>query len=389
MDDSVNARKFSSSSILSTSEWCGDICLGFGLLIRGMVLMDSCDRQRKEEHNIASKMWQRSHGSSEERKLELRLGPPSEDSLNESVKKCITERNESPLSLGYISTHEISASDKPGPGGAMVPTAWSSASYHQHQAKPSFFQLQSRPQNVLMMRKEVPQLCCVENKAFSPSSADAAVSTSDIRVNGLSWCLAKTSILISISKVFIFTVHVAKLFAYGPTKSRTVSGPVVGWPPIRSFRKNIASGSSSKLHTGSQQYQHFVPDNVASQKPTHNCGKGLFVKINMDGVPIGRKLNINAYDSYEKLSSGVDELFRGLLAEMKLSHISSSHCCSAQRHSCAGGIENKGEEEKEKANTSFLVGSGEYTLVYEDNEGDKMLVGDVPWHEEAEGVEKF
>jgi auxin-responsive protein IAA len=26
-----------------------------------------------------------------------------------------------------------------------------------------------------------------------------------------------------------------------------------------------------------------------------------------------------------------------------------------------------------------LIGSGEYTLVYEDNEGDKMLVGDVPW----------
>jgi len=103
------------------------------------------------------------------------------------------------------------------------------------------------------------------------------------------------------------------------TKSRTVSDPVVGWPPIRSFRKNIASGSSSKLPTGSQQYQHFVPDNVASKQPTYNCGKGLFVKINMDGVPIGRKLNINAYDSYEKLSSGVDELFRGLLAGFTLS----------------------------------------------------------------------
>lgn len=34
----------------------------------------------------------------------------------------------------------------------------------------------------------------------------------------------------------------------------------------------------------------------------------------MDGVPIGRKIDLNAYDSYEKLSSAVDELFRGLLA---------------------------------------------------------------------------
>ncbi|KOM34739.1 hypothetical protein LR48_Vigan02g088900 [Vigna angularis] len=84
----------------------------------------------------------------------------------------------------------------------------------------------------------------------------------------------------------------------------------------------------------------------------------------MDGVPIGRKLNINAYDSYENLSSSVDELFRGLLVEMKLSHIASSHCCFAHKDSCAGGIQNKGEEEKEKekANTSFLFGTGEYTL---------------------------
>jgi len=27
----------------------------------------------------------------------------------------------------------------------------------------------------------------------------------------------------------------------------------------------------------------------------------------------------------------------------------------------------------------LLDGSREYTLVYEDNEGDRMLVGDVPW----------
>ncbi|CAJ1951079.1 unnamed protein product [Sphenostylis stenocarpa] len=285
-------------------------------------------------------MWQRSHRSSEERKLELRLGPPGEEYLNESIKKCITERNETPLTLGYFSTHKISTSDKPGPGGAMLPTAWPSTSYYQHQAKAkasSFLQLQSRPQNMFMMGKEVPQLCCVENKAFSPSSANTTVS------------------------------------------KRTASGPVVGWPPIRSFRKNISSGSPSKLPTGSQQH-HVVPDQVASQKPTYNRGKGLFVKINMDGVPIGRKLDINAYDSYEKLSSAVDELFRGLLAEMKLSHIASSHFCSGQRDSCAGGIQNNEEEEKEKANTGLLVGSGEYTLVYEDNEGDRMLVGDVPWH---------
>lgn len=49
---------------------------------------------------------------------------------------------------------------------------------------------------------------------------------------------------------------------------------------------------------------------------------------------------------------------------------------SAQRDS-GGAIENKQEEHKPI--TDLLDGSGEYTLVYEDNEGDRMLVGDVPW----------
>ncbi|XP_028116467.1 auxin-responsive protein IAA26-like, partial [Camellia sinensis] len=145
-------------------------------------------------------------------------------------------------------------------------------------------------------------------------------------------------------------------------QNRTAPASVVGWPPIRSFRKNLASSSSSKPIPESQ---NVVPDKVPSEKkPVESFPKGFFVKINMDGVPIGRKVDLKAYDSYEKLSSSVDELFRGLLA--------------AQRDSSAGGIQNK--HEGEKAITGLLDGSGEYTLVYEDNEGDRMLVGDDPWH---------
>jgi auxin-responsive protein IAA len=87
-------------------------------------------------------------------------------------------------------------------------------------------------------------------------------------------------------------------------QNRIAPGPVVGWPPIRSFRKNLAtsSGSNSK------------PTFESQNKPAGTCKKGLFVKINMEGVPIGRKVDLKAYDSYEKLSTAVDELFRGLLA---------------------------------------------------------------------------
>ncbi|KAL3840848.1 hypothetical protein ACJIZ3_025439 [Penstemon smallii] len=139
-------------------------------------------------------------------------------------------------------------------------------------------------------------------------------------------------------------------------QKRTAPAPVVGWPPIRSFRKNLASGSSSKSASDSQ---NAAPKKVSSQKPTENSPKGLFVKINMDGIPIGRKVDLKAYDSYEKLSVAVDELFRGLLA--------------AQRDS-------SDKNEGGKVIGGLLDGSGEYTLVYEDNEGDRMLVGDVPWH---------
>ncbi|XP_039009194.1 auxin-responsive protein IAA26-like isoform X2 [Hibiscus syriacus] len=147
------------------------------------------------------------------------------------------------------------------------------------------------------------------------------------------------------------------------SQKRTAPGPVVGWPPIRSIRKNLASNSCSKLASESPSVD--PTHKVANEKPAAEPnGKTLFVKINMDGVPIGRKVDLKAYDSYEKLSTAVDELFRGLLA--------------AQRDSSAGGIVN--EQEGEKVITGVLDGSGEYTLVYEDDEGDSMLVGDVPWH---------
>lgn len=87
--------------------------------------------------------------------------------------------------------------------------------------------------------------------------------------------------------------------------------------------------------------------------------KGRFVKINMDGIPIGRKVDLKAHGSYGNLSAAVDHLFRDLLAAQR------------DESSCTG--------EKQPSITGLLDGSGEYTLVYEDDEGDQMLVGDVPW----------
>lgn len=284
----------------------------------------------KERELLGDREDERS--SSEEKKLELRLGLPGEDWPLKNTRE--RERHESQLnSFGYF-TNGNNQTQK-FPSSAENSHVWFNQQ-QKGQVAPPFLTFPSSttpptataPQQSLpVMAKESSQPCCnkavvelqqcAEKKAFSPPApANTAVPNS--------------------------------------SQKRTAPGPVVGWPPIRSFRKNLASSSGS----------YSKPTVESLNKPVETCKKGLFVKINMEGVPIGRKVDLKAYDSYEKLSSAVDELFRGLLA--------------AQIDSSSNGIMNKQEEGK--AITGVLDGSGEYTLVYEDNEGDRMLVGDVPWH---------
>lgn len=160
---------------------------------------------------------------------------------------------------------------------------------------------------------------------------------------------------------------------------------------MRSFRRNLASSSSKPPPAEPRHGAGGKGDGSGSG----SIYKGRFVKINMDGVPIGRKVDLKAHGSYGKLAAAVDHLFQGLLAGTyarksalpraklracvrfgrSLVNVAlSTACAAAQRDesSCAAG-------EKPAAITGLLDGSGEYTLVYEDDEGDQMLVGDVPW----------
>lgn len=279
-------------------------------------------------------------------KLELRLGLPGDGNWSAKQTLKSREREESLLSLGYFNGGGI------GCGKEQNHHPWSSSSCSQQKQQTNTTTTSSNTTSAFLqnhqyqtcpnqgkclpvMGKDSSQPCCTrivelqtaEKKAFSPSSANTAV-------------LPNTS------------------------QKRAAPAPVVGWPPIRSFRKNLASSSSSGKSV--PETQSAIPSKTpVNEKPAKdNSHKGLFVKINMDGVPIGRKVDLSAYNNYESLSSSVDQLFRGLLA--------------AQRDSSAGAIDNKQEEQKPI--TGLLDGSGEYTLVYEDNEGDRMLVGDVPWH---------
>lgn len=298
----------------------------------------------------------RSHGSSsssvsyleEDRQLELRLGPPGDHTTKNNFRE--RDHDSSLLSLGYFSssasiTPNNNHNNNNNNGGGQRPinngtTHWS-YHHHLHQFPSSTNIHQSLP--VMTKESSSSQTCSTkitelqnaEKKQFSPSSAPNTAVPNNT------------------------------------SQKRTAPAPVVGWPPIRSFRKNLTSNTSSTTYpkpesqnVGPSKVMEKPPPAPVPPQPVENRAKGLFVKINMDGVPIGRKVDLKAYDSYEKLSSAVDQLFRALLA--------------AQRDSSVGGIQNKQDEEKPI--TGLLDGSGEYTLVYEDNEGDCMLVGDVPWH---------
>ncbi|KAI3742634.1 hypothetical protein L1987_60325 [Smallanthus sonchifolius] len=99
---------------------------------------------------------------------------------------------------------------------------------------------------------------------------------------------------------------------------------VVGWPPVRSYRKNILQVKKTEPETGS----------------------GMYVKVSMDGAPYLRKLDLKMYKSYEELMKGLQEMFK-----------------------CIIGL----YSEREGYNGS------QHALTYEDKDGDWMLVGDVPW----------
>lgn len=119
---------------------------------------------------------------------------------------------------------------------------------------------------------------------------------------------------------------------------------VVGWPPIRSYRK-ITLATSSKNN-----------DEVDG-KP----GAGaLFVKVSMDGAPYLRKVDLRLYTAYRELSSALEKMFS----------------CFTIGQSGSNGT--SGMEMSEIKLKDLLHGS-EYVVTYEDKDGDWMLVGDVPW----------
>ncbi|KAL2323781.1 hypothetical protein Fmac_028160 [Flemingia macrophylla] len=94
---------------------------------------------------------------------------------------------------------------------------------------------------------------------------------------------------------------------------------IVGWPPIRSYRKNSLQESE---------------------------GDGIYVKVSMDGAPYLRKIDLKLYMGYPQLLKALETMFKLTIGEY------------SEREGYKGS---------------------EYAPTYEDKDGDWMLVGDVPW----------
>ncbi|KAG4131681.1 hypothetical protein ERO13_D09G228200v2 [Gossypium hirsutum] len=146
--------------------------------------------------------------------------------------------------------------------------------------------------------------------------------------------------------------------------SPTATSQVVGWPPIRSYRMNsLVNNNQAKAPRAEEEHKGIneeeeeeedkaIKDGSKQKKPNENLGHIGFIKVNMDGIRIGRKVDLNAHSSYHSLASALENMF----------------------------VRSAGAEKQQLTMPSKLLdGSSEFVLTYEDKEGDWMLVGDVPW----------
>ncbi|KAL7589952.1 auxin-responsive protein IAA27 [Lactuca sativa] len=160
--------------------------------------------------------------------------------------------------------------------------------------------------------------------------------------NKNSGCVKETAVLASPKPVLLENKSQVSVNANVPAPKQQV----VGWPPIRSFRKNTMAVSQTK--------------NQEDKDPKMGSGC-LYVKVSMDGAPYLRKVDLQMYSSYLDLSSALEKMFS---------------CFTIGQYGSHGAHTRDGLSESRLMD---LLHGSEYVLTYEDKDGDWMLVGDVPW----------
>lgn len=96
---------------------------------------------------------------------------------------------------------------------------------------------------------------------------------------------------------------------------------VVGWPPVCSYRRRNSFREKEECES----------EGIIMEK------KKMYVKVSFEGAPFLRKVDLGMVKGYGDLVGAMEKLF------------------------------------------GSPIGCSEYTVTYEDRDGDWMLVGDVPW----------
>ncbi|XP_057964170.1 auxin-responsive protein IAA11-like [Malania oleifera] len=164
---------------------------------------------------------------------------------------------------------------------------------------------------------------------------------------------------------------------------------VVGWPPIRSYRMNSLCNQAKS--SGPEELSPVICkgkcDNAMVEKTFNGSEKSngkakenrhlrtsLFVKVKMDGIPIGRKVDLSSHSCYETLAQTLEHMF---------------HPPSTTINAMGSSGEEDGVILEASRPPKLLDGSYEFVLTYEDKDGDWMLVGDVPWGMFVSSVKKL
>lgn len=133
----------------------------------------------------------------------------------------------------------------------------------------------------------------------------------------------------------------------------------VGWPPVGAFRKSLHLAGAKAAEEPSKA-KPAVSGETAS----------MFVKVNLEGCAVGRKVDLRAHRGYASLSRALQGMFHGFV-------LSDGHWRIAGREDDDDDDERRRRPELGKKGPT--KNGKTYILLYEDNEGDRMLVGDVPW----------
>ncbi|XP_038886196.1 auxin-responsive protein IAA29-like [Benincasa hispida] len=121
----------------------------------------------------------------------------------------------------------------------------------------------------------------------------------------------------------------------------------VGWPPIESWRKKVFHWQPQPPQTAENR-RPVVADQSSNQNDGQNS---LFVKVKMEGVAIARKLDLRLYHSHQSLKTALIAMFTTYKA-----------------------IDHNGWD---------------FTIIYEDQDGDWILAEDLPWNSFVESVQRL